>query len=281
MPAVEKSLVFLNASAHSSLQRGEYDRAKALARRACWLANRHGLLFHLGWNLLQISSIDLEASTSNIMSVECALPPLLECLDLSERYSMDPLRAVALATLSKVLLCMGRYKKARAMLRAAIPLVMQHGHLWFQGESYLTLAKCYLAESSKAVSEADDNIGDEGADSVGKRKRGQHRCQKKRRDSAALKLRETALVELEKSAHCFEQIEDVRRLRQVYYLQARVFQLLPKNSKNKRDEAARKFVELTSHMRKRAGVAVPSCAQGVMITDMRELQRCVSMKQRR
>ncbi|KAL7536349.1 hypothetical protein ACHAXR_007100 [Thalassiosira sp. AJA248-18] len=277
LSAVEASLVFLNQSTHLFCQVEQYDKAKASTRRACWLSSRHNLLFQHGWNLLQLALIDMEASTSspsNSLSVERALPPLLECLSISERYSMDPLRAIAQTTLSKVLLCMGRYQKARAMLQAAMPLVMQQGHVWFQGEAFLTLAKCYLAEAQQPPQHGHEH------DST----------------TSTRELYETALSELQKAAIHFTQIEDIHRLRQVYYIQARVCNSLP-NARKERDEAAKQFVKLSVEKRERAVdsiMAMPPVVkgkktskkqwdvlQGVMITDSGELRRCVSMRRQR
>ena len=78
------------------------------------------------------------------------------------------------------------------------------------------------------------------------------------------------------------------------YLQARVCNFLP-NARKKRDEAAKMFARLTVEMRERLGDSIlaigdmhSSCSKqqwdvlrGVMITDSRELQRYVSMKQQR
>ena len=230
-PAVESALAFLSRSSHLSHQRGECDKAKAFTRRACWLANKHGLFFHLGSNLLQLSLIELERACTPTIAPERSLPPLLECLELSERYSMDPLRALALSILSKIILGMGGargYRKASALLRASLPLVMQHGHVWFQGEALLTQAKCYLAEAAARESVSDVE----------------------QKNSTALKLRKRALFELKRSANKFEEIEDVQRLRYVFYLQARVYQLLP-NSRKERDDAANMFAQLTAAMLER------------------------------
>lgn len=234
MPAVESSLTFLTQSSLLFRQRGEYDKAKAFTRRACWLANQNGLLNHLGWNLLQLSLVELDAACTPTIAPERALPPLLECLELSERYSMDPLRALAMSTLSKVILYMGggkaqRYRRARALLLASMPLVMQHGHIWFQGEALLTLAKCYLAEAT-----ARDDCFDRHAGAS---------------TSVPLTLRQNALSKLKRSARKFEEIEDIQRLRQVYYLQARVYNVLQKSKE--RNEAATMFSRLTVAMSER------------------------------
>ena len=266
MSAVEASIIFLNQTTHQCCQLEEYEKAKISARRACWLASRHNLLFHHGWNLLQLALIDLEASTaspSNSLSVERALQPLLECLSLTEQYSMDPLRAIALTAMSKVFLDMGRHQKARAMLQAAMPLVMQHGHVWFQGEAFLTLAKCCLAE--------DQN-----------------------QQQRSILMHETALLELKKAAIHFTQIEDVHRLRQVYYLQARVCNSLP-NARKKRDEAAKMFAKLSIEKRERVAdpvMAIQSTKHhqktkqwnvlnGVMIANSSELDCYLSTKRKR
>ena len=212
---VETALLLMAKSTHLFLQQEDYERAKATARQACWLSSRHSLFFHQGWNLLQLALIDLEASTSSSSNVESSMLPLLECLHLSEQYAMDPLRATALSILSRVFLCMGRFCKARALINAAMPLLMQHGHVWFQGEACLTLAKCHLSE---VVSSDETRL-------------------------SATQLRQNALIQLEKAASLFERIEDFQRLKQVYYLQSRIHPYLP-NGEKRREEAAKKFLKL-------------------------------------
>lgn len=239
LPPVETSLMLLTKSTHLFLQQEDYERAKSTARKACWLSSRHALFFHQGWHLLQLALIDLEASTSSPSNFESSLSPLLECLHLSDQYVMDPLRATALSTLSRVFLGMGRICKARALLNAAIPLLMQHGHVWFQAEACLTLAKCYLAEVSS-----------------------------KEMGAPATQLRQNALVQLEKAASLFEKIDDVHRLKQVYYLQARIYQYLLSNQK-KRDEAAKKFFRF--NMMKQynlTGRKQWNTMHGILVTDI-------------
>ncbi|KAL3806788.1 hypothetical protein ACHAXA_000801 [Cyclostephanos tholiformis] len=261
--AVESALTFLVHSTHLFRQRGEYDRAKRCARRACWLANRHGLSFQHGWNLLQLALIDLESAPTR--APERALTPLLECLALSEKLSMDSLRALALSTLAKIFLYIGgegggvqRCQKARATIRAAMPLVMQHGHVWFQGEAFLNLAKCYLAEATaKEESMSDEDRKDCG----GTEKRNQF-------DSTVIELRQSALAELKKAELRFEQIDDIQRLRQVYYLQARVCHLLP-NAKKKRDYFAKMFLQLSLEVREKLGNPVMASTD----TQMRRVTR--------
>lgn len=239
LPPVETSLMLLTKSTHLFLQQEDYERAKATARQACWLSSKHALFFHQGWHLLQLALIDLEASTSSPSNFESSLPPLLECLHLSEQYVMDPLRAAALSSLSRVFLCMGRICKARALLNAAIPLLMQHGHVWFQAEACLLLAKCNLAEVSS-----------------------------KEMGALAKQLRQNALVQLEKAASLFEKLDDVHRLKQVYYLQARIYQFLPSDQK-KRDDAANSFFRFnTMKQHKLTGRKQWATMQGILNNDV-------------
>ncbi len=245
LPPVETTLMLLTKSTHLFLQQEDYEGAKAAARQACWLSSRHALFFHLGLYLLQLSLIDLEASTSSPSNFESSLPPLLECLHLSEQYVMDPLRAMALSSLSRVFLRMGRICKARALLNAAIPLLMHHGHVWFQGEACLTLAKCFLAEISSRKTRA-----------------------------SATQLRRNALVQLEKAATLFGKVDDIHRLKQVYYLQSRVYHFFSMSSGQKRNEAAENFFRLNKmKQHKLTGSKQWESIQGILITDINEMLR--------
>jgi hypothetical protein len=246
--AVETALNSLSKSTHLHIQSGDFATAKIATRRACSLAAKHSMLIHQGWNLLQLALIDLEASTSAPSinpSVERSLPPLLECLHLAEKHTMDPLRAVALTVLARVLLCMGRFERARAMLNSALPLVMQHGHIWFQAEACLTLAKCNLTEAKQNDTKTNSRI-------------------------PPIALQWTALSQLENSASLFNKIEDLHRLQQTYYLQAMVCNTIP-GMQTKRDEFAKKFTQLAS--RKRVGSKMWNAVHGILVGDATQLRQ--------
>merc|ERR1712029_1021996 len=99
-----------------------------------------------------------------------------------------------------------------------MPLVMQHGQIWFQGEAFLTLAKCYLAEAAGSIEgggvmkcETKELANKHFPGKVGpsgKRKRSQQRKQIYQCDSVLLDLYETALSELQKAAIHFNKIDD-------------------------------------------------------------------------
>ena len=239
LQAVKNSLMFLMQSAHLCHQSGNYVMAKIYTQGACWLATRHKLSFHHGCSLLQLSLINLDAAPIQLSN---ALLPLLECLELSERSSMNPLRALALSTLAKVFLYMGgaglklSCQMGRAAIRVSMPLVMQHSQAWFQGEAFLNLAKTYLAEATGWDAFYSSQNHNRGNDFDCIKKYSQH-------DSITFQLRQRALAELNESLFFFEQTEDILRIQQVHYLQARVCHMLL-NTEKDRDYAAAKFIGL-------------------------------------
>ena len=250
--AVEMNLVSLSRSAHLHLQAGDYSTAKVATRRACMIATKHSLLIHRGWQLLQLALIDLESSTGAVSdnpSVERALPSLLECLDLAEKHNMDPLRAVALTTLAKILFYLGQFQKARAMLKSAMPLVMQHGHIWFQGEACLTMAKCNLTEARSIEGGTKSST---------------------KTTSSPVGLRRIALSQLENAASLFEEIDDIQRLRQTFYLQAVVCNSIPR-MQSKRDELANQFSQLA--VKRKIGSRLWNAVHGIIIGDLAHIQK--------
>ena len=203
---------------HSCLllcQKGKWDDAKYLiSKDVVPYCQKHGLHYFHCYFLLQLVMIYLDSSPDD---PTCALPSLLECLALSEKQSIDPIHAAALSLLSRMHFEMDNLERAKATMKAAMPVILQHGHVFFQGEAWLTLAKCTLSEVK------DCNIEIDGP---------KHMCLLKR-----------ALVELKHAAGAFEKIQDVVRLREVYYLKAHVCSSLPGHLK-KRDVAAKRFQEL-------------------------------------
>lgn len=255
--AVEAALISLSRASQLHLRVGDYVAAKTATHRACVLAANHSLLIHQGWHLLQLALIDLEASTaapSSHPSTERALMHLLECLHLARKYSLDPLCAIALSVLARIFLCMGRYQKARAMLHAAMPLVVQHGHIWFHAEACLTLAKCNLAEARVRQSKTDGGIRIKEA--------------KSSRNSTDA-IQRTALSQLENAASLFNRIEDVQRLQQIFYLQAVICNAIS-GMQLRRDECAAKFKQLCQS--KQTGSKVWTVVHGILAGDPDQLR---------
>lgn len=208
-------------------QKGEWDAAKSMISNViipyCQKYDMHFFQCHF---LLQLVMIYFETSPEN---PTCIIPTLLECLALSEEYSIDPIHASALSLLSRMHFEMDNVERAKAIMKAAMPVILQHSHVYFQGQAWLTLAKCTLSEVKDQ--EARREIG---VDRIG---RGN--------------LFKRALLELHHAADLFEKLQDVVRLREVYYLTAQVCNSLcgcTVNEKfrtsnlNKRDASAQKFL---------------------------------------
>lgn len=157
--------------------------------------------------LFQLSSLILESSTQGFIGT---LPALLECLMITDASKMDGLHAAALSLLAEVQLRMGDPNRAMAICRSALPVILQHEHVSFQAEAYLTLAKCHLKQS------VDTNIPH----------------------------LEMAVEDLLKSEQLFNRCDDKLRLKEVCYLLARTYHLLP-GREELRNDASSRFVNVS------------------------------------
>jgi len=168
--------------------------------------------------LLQLAMLQLDSCPAYFAR---ALPAILECLTIAESHNMNGLHAVALSILGHIHLRMGNPKRAIAVIRASLPTILRHEHVWFQGESYLTLSKSYLQQSKSL---ANGNY-----------------------TKLVRKLLRSALKELLRSEQLFLRCEDCLRLREVYYLQARVYNSLS-NCQSQRDMTSTKFVTVSRYL---------------------------------
>lgn len=207
----------IHSLGHSCLllcQKERFDEAKSLITSAILpFCEKQGMHYFRCYFLLKLTMIYLESSPENPTD---ALPSLLDCLSLSEEQSIDPINAAAASLLSRVFLEMGNIKRSKATMKAVMPVILEHGHVYFQGHAWLTLAKCSLCE---AEAENDEE----------------------RQDRSMILSR--ALSELQRSAVAFEKIKDTSPLREVYYLTAQVCNAIPGHGDMK-IKAARSFVAL-------------------------------------
>jgi hypothetical protein len=149
-----------------------------------------------------------------------ALPPLLEALFMRERCEMHGLHAAALSVLSKVCLRLQNSKRLHAIIKATIPMLLQREHIWFQAEAFLTQAKCHLqlANTNKSAT-------------------------RKKRLQAAI-------IGLGKSHGLFVRCQDFFRLREVLYLQARVYSRL--ENVVEREAVSKRFTDICEHLGSRS-----------------------------
>jgi hypothetical protein len=205
----------------------DWEGARKTAEHLLEVCKIKGLKGHRARILVQLSSIELESNSKEVMS---ALSPLLEVLSLCEKYEMDGLHAVALSVLAKVFLRLHNPKRALAILKAAIPTLLQREHIWFQAEAFLTLSKCHMQLANT-----------------------QSTCLKHQYLRAAE-------LKLAKSRALFEQCQDLFRLKEIFYLQAQVFSHLDKVEK--REASSKCFLDVSNHLNKRHNT--PSSILGVI-----------------
>jgi tetratricopeptide (TPR) repeat protein len=163
--------------------------------------------------LLQMAMLQLESCPRQFAN---ALQPLLECLSAAYNFELDGVHATALTILAQVHLRMGKTKRALAVVRAALPTVAQNEHVWFQAEAYLTISKCYLQLA-------------------------------KRDGSIRVEMVHSAIANLHQSKDVFSRCQDCLRLKEVYFLLARSYDILPDHT-SERDDASENFVLLSHHL---------------------------------
>ena len=211
-------------------RQGKFAEAKQIINDMIEFAKEHQLRTHHASLLLQLSLIQLE---SNPHLFTAAMPSLLECLSMTEKYEMDGLHATALSVLAQVHLRMRNPKRAIAVLQAALPSLLQREHVWFQADAYLTLAKCHL-QLAKTVNEK--------SEVKAKTTKSQHT-----RNPALVSLLRSAANDLKKSQTFFLRCQDCIKLREVFYLQARVYDSIP-GDQPQRDKASECFLKISEHL---------------------------------
>ena len=154
--------------------------------------------------LLQLARIHMETD-----KFTNSLSPLTECLELCQKHEQDTLHAAALALFAHLHLRMGNPRRAIGIIRAVLPSLLENGHITWQGEAYLALAKSYLE-----MANSDKN------------------------DSLNLAVRSFKQCE-----NLFLKCQDCLRLKEVYYLLARACAASPVH-KHHRDKYAQNFLDM-------------------------------------
>ena len=209
-------------------RQGKWAESKRVINEMIWIAKENDLRTHHAALLLQLSMVYLEANPQLFTG---ALPSLLECLSMTDKFEMDGLHATALSVLAQVHLRMRNPNRAIALLQAALPSILQREHVWFQGDAYLTLAKCRL-QLAKNVDEKDKN---------------QTRTVGSAKKPKLVALLRSAIKDLLRSQIFFQQCQDCTRLREVFYLQARIFDSIP-GEQPQRDTASQAFIDVSEHL---------------------------------
>ena len=130
-----------------------------------------------------------------------ALPYVLSALSLCEAHCMDGAAAYATMTLAELQLRLGSPRKALALLESIMPQVLEHCPPALRAQTAVLLARCNIGLA------ADLGSGSGGA-------------------AAAQQLLENAIGSLRDAQPVFEELGQLARATEGWYLQAHVYQLL-------------------------------------------------------
>jgi len=121
---------------------------------------------------------------------------------------MDVMHAMATSLMAQIHYRMSQMDSAIAMIKGVLPTLRQNSNVRFVGEAHMTLAKCYLKRE----------------------------------------LVDLAMKNLDKSQTYFLECQDLVRLREVYYLQSRLYDT--KKDYEKRDKTSKRFVDVSQQLAK-------------------------------
>jgi len=144
---IEAHVEALRCDFRISAQRGDWDSAVKGLNRLERLCGNQGLWAQQVGCLLLGAKWRLDACP---MSPVPAMSPCLRALALCELHCFDAFHAEATARLGMVQLHLGDVLKARTLLRAALPKVLEHGHIDVQGDVWYALAMTELKEKAFA-----------------------------------------------------------------------------------------------------------------------------------
>ncbi|CAM9115608.1 unnamed protein product, partial [Ectocarpus sp. 4 AP-2014] len=109
------------------------------------LSDTRGLAPQYARLLLELSRAWLGAEPASPVG---ALPHALRCLAVCESYTLDAIHALAMTHLAQVHLRMGSTRRARILLQACLGQLLANAPVQSQGEAWLAMARCDIAEVS-------------------------------------------------------------------------------------------------------------------------------------
>jgi tetratricopeptide (TPR) repeat protein len=192
-------------------RQGRFDNAKMVLNDVLDICKIENLAKERVLTLLQLATNELNTSPGVFTG---ALKPLLECLELTAKLSMDSLNATTLSLLAQIQLRLNKPNTALPILNAVLPSLRQQGHVWYVAEANFTVAKCHLVLAKENG----------------------------RRDASIKK----ATQSLKMACDIFVDCNDIHRLKEIYYIQAQVYNSIPGEVEN-RDKASKMFMNLTNY----------------------------------
>ncbi|KAL7682018.1 putative tetratricopeptide-like helical domain superfamily, anaphase-promoting complex subunit 5 [Plasmopara halstedii] len=209
---------------------GDSVQSLELLKRLESMCSEYGFAYLHAQVLIATSRTRIQASAPH--APFASLNTLLKSIDICTCHHYDLLLAEAHVVMAEVYLAMGKLQDANSLINDQMPLVMEHGSVNLRGECWLLLAKTMMARIT---------CSKEGA---------------KEPDSAAMKVIEM----LNTSAAIFASVENLRRLKEISYVQSLVYNHVAIQAEKKgeestlfvtkREKAAECFIEYSMQLNK-------------------------------
>eukprot|EP00977_Amphora_coffeiformis_P022989 scaffold12027_cov168-Amphora_coffeaeformis.AAC.3 len=205
-----RQMILQQAAMYS--QNGDFGMARTILRDALVSCKENGS----AQVLLQRAILHLQSTREYPLN---AMAPIIDCLSLCGSVQLDGTKGPALAVLGRMLLGMSEAELAISTLRAALPVLVQNDHVWFQGHACLTMAKAYLRLAK------DPNSS----------------------EPSSKRMLKLALKYLRRAESILASCQDANGLREIYYIQARLYASLGGDETLKK-KAADNFVAISRHL---------------------------------
>ncbi|CAM9245145.1 unnamed protein product [Ectocarpus sp. 12 AP-2014] len=196
------------------------------------LSDTRGLAPQYARLLLELSRAWLGAEPASPVG---ALPHALRCLAVCESYTLDAIHASAMTHLAQVHLRMGSTRRARILLQACLGQLLASAPVQSQGEAWLAMARCDIAEvslggggqSSMAVPGAggEGGVTIEGGGGAGRGTGGGPAAPAARAATGRARREEVlrrSVLSLDRAIAKLKRCHDFAGLRECLYLKARV-----------------------------------------------------------
>ncbi|XP_031502612.1 anaphase-promoting complex subunit 5 [Nymphaea colorata] len=143
--------------ARTLLAAKQFDQAASVAHSLFCMCYEFNMQIKVASALLLMAEIHKKAENA------CTgLPYALASLTYCQSFNLDLLGASATLTLADLWLCLGSVhaKRALSLLHQVLPMILGHGGLELRARANISIAKCYLADSTFSVVEDPNSVLD-------------------------------------------------------------------------------------------------------------------------
>ncbi|KAG2839459.1 hypothetical protein PC129_g2375 [Phytophthora cactorum] len=215
---------------------GDYPRSLDLLESLEATCSENGFAYLHAQVLIATSRTRFQASAPH--APFASLSTLLKGVDICKSHHYDLLLAEAHVVMAEIYIAMGKLQDAHSLINDQMPLVMEHGSIDLRGECLLVLAKTMIASIKRS---------EEGA---------------KEPATAATK----AIGILNASAAMFSVVQNLRRLKEISYVQSLVYNHMATQAKKcgsdstsfntSREETATTFLKHSSQLKRAAFLTI-------------------------